>query len=833
MKLTQKSRLPGPNRRSERTILEFQLSFASGFTNLPPEDDQAVLCAIRSGLAALGAAEGFDFFCGDAVADNPVKAWPEMIAARFAQLALFLQQQAGHAVAEFGVHADTEDPVIWVWFEYDHVEVGERAAELALGLVRSALGLQDAEPGEGKSAVTEFSDFLKFSCCRAVPAETHALMTAAKRREIPCCNLDRYPFDPLVGDFRIRPNGLLRLGHASYKHILDGTFCLTRNAPQAAWLKDRQALRTALLAAGVPVPAVDLQGARMVMARHALRAARTLAVPVVIKPVVRSAGVGVSIGLEEESTIRTAVELARRVSSEVWVEAQVQGQCYRVLVVGGKAVAIRRDSQVLEQGTIHPAIGQQFDAVFRRWDLPIYAAEIITSDIGKPLDETNGAWVDLDLAPRLESWFPNGGAALDQVADLFLEQLFPIGSHSRVAIVSVTGTNGKTTTCTMIARILEQAERTPVVVGSVGVFLGLERQGSRHDFGPASAHLALEVTGAKTLVVEDYFGSILRFGFAYEWSDVAVCTNVTVDHLHRIGIHTLAQLAEVKFAPVSRARHGVVLNADNEYCAAMLARSTAKKRVAVSMHKDRATLAIKHGDVAQFCVLEEETGRQHIVLYDEGIRHSLVAVDDIPATLGGLATHNTSNAMHAAAAAWLLGIAPPVIRAALSSFATDYETCRGRLNEYSGLPFRVFMDYGHNADGFRLISAFFDRQKTPGRKIIMFGYSSDRRRNEVLDAVKELAGHFDLYVCRNFAQTRQMLTEQLPQLLQAGLIQCGVSEESTRVIENSRDALDWTLQHAQPEDLVLLLVGSSEFELVWQLLGDMRSAIGAQSDGLT
>ncbi|HKX54952.1 MAG TPA: hypothetical protein VJN01_02575, partial [Xanthomonadales bacterium] len=137
MEITERERLPGPNRRSERSILEYQLSFQPGFAELPAADDVALQQAIHSWLqqsfGGSAAVYGLEPVSGDS--------WPTRIARHFARLALCLQQQAGHAVDEFGVHPDSEDPVIWVWFEYDHAEVGERAAELSLALLWNALNL--------------------------------------------------------------------------------------------------------------------------------------------------------------------------------------------------------------------------------------------------------------------------------------------------------------------------------------------------------------------------------------------------------------------------------------------------------------------------------------------------------------------------------------------------------------------------------------------------------------------------------------------------------------------------------------------------------------------
>lgn len=758
MEITETSRLPGPNRRSEQSILEYRLSFRPAFTGLPPADEGALQQAIHSRLQQLVAGREVVFGPGSLPGDS----WPASISRHFAGLAVWLQQQAGHAVSECGAHPDSEDPAIWTWFEYDHVEVGQRAAGLALAVIRHALDLpensgvgvttQSSSSGNQLPGPEQLEEFLDFARNLALPAETRALIAAARRRDIPCFKLDRYPYDPLVGNFRIRPNGLLRLGHSRHSLVLDGTLCVNRNPALIARLQQRRTMLAALQAAGVPVT------------------------------------------------------------------AEAGASPLQVLVIGGEPMAALRDDVLFDVAAIAGNTLQHIGAIHRSFRLPLFAATITTG----------GAWAQLELAPHLEHWFPKRDVALDQAADLLLQQLYPEGSNHRIPIISVTGTNGKTTTCTMLSNIMQAAGRKPVLVCSNGVYVGDQNQGSRRDIGPAATWYALESSAAEIAVLEDYFGSICRFGFAYEWSDVAVCTNVTVDHLHKLGVHTLEQMAEVKFAVIARARRGVVLNADNSYCAAMLERATAAKKVAVSLTRDRASLAAEHPYVQQFCVLEPEAGRDFITLYDGDSRLPIVAVNDIPATRQSMAKHNTSNAMHAVSAAWLLGVGSADIAAALRAFVSDFRTCPGRLNEFTGLPFRVIMDYAHNADGFRQISAFVDAQQVTGRKLVMFSFSEDRRKTEIQQAVRELAGHFDLYTCGKFRDPRDVVTENIQATLHQALLQFGVSADAITLAADSPAAISHVLGQARPGDLVVLLVGSSEFDRLWQRLESMRSGQIAQ-----
>src|SRR5690606_9620864 len=109
------------------------------------------------------------------------------------------------------------------------------------------------------------------------------------------------------------------------------------------------------------------------------------------------------------------------------------------------------------------------------------------------------------------------------------------------------------------------------------------------------------------------------------------------------------------------------------------------------------------------------------------------------------------------------------------TYASTIQSCRGRLNEFTGLPYRVILDYAHNADGFRMMSTFLDAQEVPGRKTILARFTSDRRAAELRVAMAELAGHFDQYVCTNYPSSfRKVITNNVPELIQAALLEFGV-----------------------------------------------------------
>ena len=197
--------------------------------------------------------------------------------------------------------------------------------------------------------------------------------------------------------------------------------------------------------------------------------------------------------------------------------------------------------------------------------LDVAGIDFICPDITVPVRETGGAIVEVNAAPGFRMHTHPTEGEPQYVARPVIDLLFPAGAPSRIPIIGVTGTNGKTTTVRMIAHILKFMGRRVGMTSTDGIVVDgrMIRRGDMS--GPKSARMILQNPTVDTAVFEVARGGILREGLGYDRNDVAVVTNVTGDHLGLGGIDTVRQLADVKAVLVEAVpRTGTaVLNADD------------------------------------------------------------------------------------------------------------------------------------------------------------------------------------------------------------------------------------------------------------------------------
>jgi len=161
------------------------------------------------------------------------------------------------------------------------------------------------------------------------------------------------------------------------------------------------------------------------------------------------------------------------------------------------------------------------------------------------------------------------------------------------------------------------------------------------------------------------------------------------------------------------------------------------------------------------------------------------------------------NAMVAAAMAFSLGIKLDDIRHGLRTFDTTFFQAPGRMNVYGEHPFKVVMDYAHNAHAVGVMADLAQRLDA-SRRIVVVAGPGDRRDEDLREIAHAVAGKFDHYVVRRDDSLRGRDGDEVPRIIASALQAAGVDASVISVIPDEQQAIDAALRMGQPGDLVLV-----------------------------
>ena len=166
----------------------------------------------------------------------------------------------------------------------------------------------------------------KFQRRPVAEVSTSRKAAAAESRGIPNLRLNKY--------------SLVQFGHGRYQQRIQAT--ITSKTPHIAVeiSCDKEDTHNLLNDLGLPVPRQQV----VYSGREAVRAARRIGYPVVVKPLDANHGRGVSINLSEDDQVATAFDVARENARgrSVLVESFVDGMDHRMLVVNDELVAVAK-----------------------------------------------------------------------------------------------------------------------------------------------------------------------------------------------------------------------------------------------------------------------------------------------------------------------------------------------------------------------------------------------------------------------------------------------------------------------------------------------------------
>ena len=451
---------------------------------------------------------------------------------------------------------------------------------------------------------------------------------------------------------------------------------------------------------------------------------------------------------------------------------------------------------------VHPSNVHLMERVARIVGLDIAGIDVIAPTVEKPLAEVGGGIVEVNAAPGFRMHVAPAEGTPRDVAGAVVDMLFPPGQASRVPIVAVTGTNGKTTTTRLIAHVARYAGHQVGMTTTEAVYIGSETVMRGDCTGPASAQAVLRDPTVTFAALETARGGLLRSGLGYDWANVGVVTNVAADHLGVRDIETLEDLARVKSLVTERVfQEGcAIFNAEDAMTPWLASRTSAKLAYfSLDPQNELFRLHVAAGGLG--AVMDRH---DTLCLYRATLRIPLVHARQIPITFDGKARFNIANALAAALAAFAAGIELDDIRGGLTTFhSTPFQT-PGRANVYEFRDFKVMVDYCHNAHGMQQLGPFAQALRK-ARVIGVINSPGDRRDEDIRAFATVSAPFFDQFLLRDDEDLRKRPAGEVVGLLKSALEAAGVGPERIEVVKNETEAVRRAIALARRDDLVVIL----------------------------
>ena len=371
---------------------------------------------------------------------------------------------------------------------------------------------------------------------------------------------------------------------------------------------------------------------------------------------------------------------------------------------------------------------------------------------------------------------------------------------SKLKVIGITGTNGKTTTSYLIRSILSRSGLRPALIGTIRYELGdklLPAPNTTPDPIELQRLMGEAIgLGLKSVVMEvSSHGLQLRRVDGVRF-DVGVFSNLSRDHLDFHGTFESYREAKLRLFDLLKPDGKAVINADDP-SADIFARRAASNGADVV----RFGLRCGGADVTASDIRFSIAGTSFVLHTPSG---------DVEVDLKLPGEYNVYNAMAAAAAAAAVGIGVEAIKEGLEAVTS----VPGRFERVDlGQGFGVIIDYAHTPDALeRLLRAV--RKLTEGRVISVFGCGGDRdkgKRPEMGRISAELADHTIVTSDNPRSEDPMEIIEQIVAGMPPG--------SSYEVIPDRFEAIGRAIRMARPGDCVVIAGKGHED---YQIIGDER-----------
>jgi UDP-N-acetylmuramoyl-L-alanyl-D-glutamate--2,6-diaminopimelate ligase len=372
--------------------------------------------------------------------------------------------------------------------------------------------------------------------------------------------------------------------------------------------------------------------------------------------------------------------------------------------------------------------------------------------------------------------------ALAQLATAFYQE-----PSTKLKIIGVTGTNGKTTVAFMVKHMLEVAGIRTGLLGTIRYEIG-ERVIPATRTTPESLEIQqmlaqMHRSGCQACVMEVSSHALEQKRVNGIEFDVVIFTNLTQDHLDYHGTmedYYTAKRKLFKPSPNSHKSKTAVINIDDTFGARLALETEAAVQIHFGIEKPAAVRAlnIQLGTDASQMVIQTPDG-------------------EFDCRLPLIGRHNIYNALAAVGAGRALHLSQAHIRHALNTMPP----VAGRLERIEfGQPFGVLVDYAHTDDALRNVLTTLS-EITSGRLLLAFGCGGCRDAGKRPKMGRVAAGLTD-YTWITSDNPRKESAADIARQIEQGYLT--VRQDNYRLELDRRRAIEEIIRSAQPGDTVLI-----------------------------
>lgn len=371
-----------------------------------------------------------------------------------------------------------------------------------------------------------------------------------------------------------------------------------------------------------------------------------------------------------------------------------------------------------------------------------------------------------------------------------------LNNKGNIPIISITGTNGKTSTSRLIYKGFENLGYFSGLAMTGGVIINKEFVKKGDTTGFYSAKKVLTNPKVQVAVLETARGGIVRKGLGFKNSKVAIITSLSDDHIGSDGIKNINDLMDLKIITTKEVlpEGKVIIKAESKLYEALKMKGNL-----VLFNFERNEWIDEHiKNEKEAWYVEDE----NIIYYDGKNKNIVSKIKDFKFTHEGKSKTNINNVLVSIAAIFTIHENLSEVVHALKDVECDINNNLGRQNILDIGDFKIILDYGHNPEAFEEVFCLAKNLKK--NNIISIVSSPGDRLDEYIKELGRIAGkNSDTIIIKETFDRRGRKDLELTNLIKSGIEETSNKSVEVLSIVDEKKAVEKALSIAKNGDVIV------------------------------